>query len=183
MGVMAFQLTSLRIVYSTVYLGADQRKHQISASLAFVRGIHQWPMNSPHKGPVTRKMFPFDDVIMNTNCDKTTCYIKYIKLVVQATYEEPFYTQTDKYVSYCRVIRLWRYYVQIAQDMAEFQRWHIYGDLIANVIQFRWLVYTFGLVLLKQYCAAKTKIEDETMKFDEIVVTGCIRSCHSDNFQ
>ena len=118
MGVMAFQLTSLRIVYSTVYLGADQRKHQISASLAFVRGIHQWPMNSPHKGPVTRKMFPFDDVIMNTNCDKTTCYIKYIKLVVQATYEEPFYTQTDKYVSYCRVIRLWRYYVQIAQDMA-----------------------------------------------------------------
>ena len=30
----------------------------------FVRGIHRWPVNSPHKGPVTRKMFPFDDVIM-----------------------------------------------------------------------------------------------------------------------
>ena len=29
-----------------------------------VRGIHRWPVNSPHKGPVTRKMFPFDDVIM-----------------------------------------------------------------------------------------------------------------------
>ena len=42
----------------------DQRNHQSSASLAFVRGIHQWPVNSPHKGPVTRKMFPFDDVIM-----------------------------------------------------------------------------------------------------------------------
>ena len=39
-------------------------KHQSSASLAFVRGIHRWPVNSPHKGPVTRKMFPFDDVIM-----------------------------------------------------------------------------------------------------------------------
>ena len=46
------------------FQGADQRKHQRSASLAFVRGIHRWPVNSPHKGPVTRKMFPFDDVIM-----------------------------------------------------------------------------------------------------------------------
>ena len=44
--------------------GADQRKHQSSASLAFVRGIHWRPVNSPHKWPVTRKMFPFDDVIM-----------------------------------------------------------------------------------------------------------------------
>ena len=42
----------------------DQRKHQSSASLAFVRGIHRWPVNSQHKWPVTRKMFPFDDVIM-----------------------------------------------------------------------------------------------------------------------
>ena len=64
MDAMASQITSLTIVYSTVYLGTDQRKHQSSASLAFVRGIHRWPVNSPHKGPVTRKMFPFDDVIM-----------------------------------------------------------------------------------------------------------------------
>ena len=64
MSAMASQITNLTIVYSTVYSGADQRKHQSSASLAFVRGIHRWPMNSLHKGPVTRKMFPFDDVIM-----------------------------------------------------------------------------------------------------------------------
>ena len=64
MSAMASQITSLTIVYSTVYSGADQRKHQSSASLAFVRGIHRWPVNSLHKGPVTRKMFPFDDVIM-----------------------------------------------------------------------------------------------------------------------
>ena len=51
-------------VYSTVYSGADQRKHQSSASLAFVRGMHRWPVNSPHKWPVTRKMLPFDDAIM-----------------------------------------------------------------------------------------------------------------------
>ena len=61
MSATASQITSLTIVYSTVYSGADQRKHQRSASLAFVRGIHWWPVNSPYKGSVTRKMFPFDD--------------------------------------------------------------------------------------------------------------------------
>ena len=60
---MATQITSFTILYSTVYSGADDRKHQRSASLAFEWGIHQWPVNSPHKWPVTRKMFPFDDVI------------------------------------------------------------------------------------------------------------------------
>ena len=64
MTTMATQITSLTIVYSTVYSGPDQRKHQSSASLAFVRGIHRGPVNSPHKWPVTRKMFPFEDVIM-----------------------------------------------------------------------------------------------------------------------
>ena len=66
---MPSQITSLMIVYSTVYSGADQRKHQSSASLGFVWGIHRGPVNSPHKWPVTRKMFPFDDVIM-INDDK-----------------------------------------------------------------------------------------------------------------
>ena len=64
MGAIASQITSLAIVYSTVYSDVDQRKHQSSASLAFVRGIHRWSVNSPHKWPVTRKMFSFDDVIM-----------------------------------------------------------------------------------------------------------------------
>ena len=65
MSAMASQITSVSIVYSAVCLGADQRKHQSSASLAFVRGIHRWPVNSPRKGPVMRKMFPFDDIIMS----------------------------------------------------------------------------------------------------------------------
>ena len=64
MGTIASQITSLAIVYSTVYSDADQKKHQSSTSLAFVWGIHRSQVNSPHKGPVTRKMFPFDDVIM-----------------------------------------------------------------------------------------------------------------------
>ena len=64
MDTIASQITSLTIVYSIVYSDADERKHQSSASLGFVRGIHRGPVNSPHKWPVTRKMFPFDDVIM-----------------------------------------------------------------------------------------------------------------------
>ena len=65
MGAMASQITSLTIVYSTVYSDADQRKHQSSASLAFVRGNHRGPVNSPHKWQVSRKMSPFEDVIMS----------------------------------------------------------------------------------------------------------------------
>ena len=61
---MASQITSPAIVYSTVYSGADQRKYRSSASLAFVRGIHRWPVNSPHKGPVTRKIFH----LMTSSC-------------------------------------------------------------------------------------------------------------------
>ena len=65
MSTMVPQIIGVSIANSTVCSGADQRKHQSSASLAFVRGIHRWPVNSPHKGPVTRKIFPFDDVIMS----------------------------------------------------------------------------------------------------------------------
>ena len=64
MSAMASQITNLTTVCSTAYSGADKKKHQSSTSLAFVRGIHRWPVNSPHKGPVTRKFFPFDDVIL-----------------------------------------------------------------------------------------------------------------------
>ena len=64
MGATMSQIASLTIVYSTVYSGADQRKHQSSASLAFVRGIHRGPVNSSHRWSVTRQMFQFHDVIM-----------------------------------------------------------------------------------------------------------------------
>ena len=66
MSAMASQITSLTIVYSTVYSGADQRKHQSSALLAFCVGNSPVTVTS-----VTRKMFPFDDVIMHagtSNC-------------------------------------------------------------------------------------------------------------------
>ena len=74
MDAIASQITSLTIVYSTIYTDVDQRKHQSSASQAFVWGIHRGPVNSPHKWPVTRKMFPFDDVIMWTLRNKLQWY-------------------------------------------------------------------------------------------------------------
>ena len=53
-GTMASLITSLTSVYSTVHSGADQRKHQSSASLAFVRGIHRGPVlkHVPHNCPM-----------------------------------------------------------------------------------------------------------------------------------
>ena len=64
MGAMASHVNSVYIVCSAVGSDADQRKHQSSVSLPYVRGIYRWPVNSPHKRPVMRKMFPFDDIIM-----------------------------------------------------------------------------------------------------------------------
>ena len=64
MSMMASQITSVSIVCLSICSGADQRKHQSFVALALVRGIHWWPEDSPHKGPLTRKMFPFDHPIM-----------------------------------------------------------------------------------------------------------------------
>ena len=66
MSAMASQSPASRLFTLPFIQGADQRKHQSSASLAFVRGIHRWPVNSPHKRPVKRKIFSFDDGIMAT---------------------------------------------------------------------------------------------------------------------
>ena len=64
MSVIASQITGVAIICSAICSGADQRKHQSSASLAFVMVIHRWPVNSPHKWPVSGKMFLFDDVLV-----------------------------------------------------------------------------------------------------------------------
>ena len=64
MSTMACQNTVSRLFTQSFIQGADQRKHPSFVSLAFVRGIRWWVVNSLHKGPVTRKMFPFNDIIM-----------------------------------------------------------------------------------------------------------------------
>ena len=107
MGAIAYQITSLTIVYSTVYLGADKKKHQRSASLAFVRGIHRGPVNSPHKWPVTRKMSPFDDIIMDSNF---SCLLLTVPLRLAAG-TEWYFTILGKFVvwmAFCWYSRGWR---------------------------------------------------------------------------
>ena len=80
---IASQIISLTIVYSPVYSGVNQRKYQSSASQAFVRGIYRWPANSAHKGPVTQKMFPFDDVFLLILYPPPPCLFMFIKLSIK----------------------------------------------------------------------------------------------------
>ena len=102
MGAIASQITSLTIVYSIVYSDADQRKHQSSTSLAFVRGIHRGPVNSPHKWPVTRKMFPFDDVIMYYSDGSWEAYMCQM---LQKVY--PY--RADSWILLCPEEAIWRH--------------------------------------------------------------------------
>ena len=90
MDTIASQITSLTIVYSALYLGADQSKHQSSASLAFVWRIHRGPVNSPHKWPVTRKMSSFDDVIMNLENGCVGAALYKFDQILQKTYAYDF---------------------------------------------------------------------------------------------
>ena len=83
MTAMTSQITGIPIVCSTVCSGAYQGKYQSSAWLAFVKGIHRSPVDSPHKGPVTRKMLLFDDVIMSSLLlVKIYNFGKYVRLSV-----------------------------------------------------------------------------------------------------
>ena len=75
MGATAFQITSLTIVYSTVYSGADQRKHQSSVLLAFVCGIHRWPVNSRTNGQLRGKCFH----LMTSSCQTSIDVILLIR--------------------------------------------------------------------------------------------------------
>ena len=83
MSTMASQITGILIVCWTVCSGADQRKHQSSTSLAFVVGYHRSPVDSPHKGPVTQKMYPFDDIIMI--CKTQTCSSLFLQMSCHLT--------------------------------------------------------------------------------------------------
>ena len=85
------------------------RKNQSSASLAFVRGIHRGPVNSPHTWPVTRKMFPFDDVLMTSSCTNTSKQKKCWKDALRS--QTCWYEKRSKPYSihFCRITLLWRH--------------------------------------------------------------------------
>ena len=67
MSAIASEITSLAIVYSTVYSVSDQRKKTKLCVTILCEGNSPVTVNSPHEGPVARKMFPFDDVIMHNS--------------------------------------------------------------------------------------------------------------------
>ena len=101
MGEIASQIISLTIVYSAVYSDGDQRKHQSSASLAFVRGIHRGPVNSPHKWPLTRKMLPFDDVIMhNVTIWRSVNNTNYVSLRIKMKLSKYTFNMIINYVKF-----------------------------------------------------------------------------------
>ena len=93
MGAIASQITSLTIVYPTIYSDADQRKHQSSTSLAYVWVIHRGPVNSPHKWPITRKVFPFDGLIIDTPLN-VHCFSSSDKVAVMISHKYPRLSST-----------------------------------------------------------------------------------------
>ena len=95
-------ITSLTILYSTVYSGADQKKHQSSASLVFLMEIHWWPVNSPHKVLVSRKMLAFDDVIM-FQCNCLPCMVILPVTKKEITFKSTYINvdPTSHYTWYC----------------------------------------------------------------------------------
>ena len=124
MRAMASQITNLTIDHSSVYSGADKRKHQSSASPTFVRGIHRWPANSRHKGQATRKMFPFDDVIKLQNVIMYHCRGRAGKMEQLITMRSTIKTGylspgsiSDK-TSYCKSIEAARLVVEIIESLS-----------------------------------------------------------------
>ena len=141
MSAIVSQITNLTIVFSTVYSGADQRKHQNSASLACVWGIHRWPVNSPQKGPVTRKMFPFDDVII----------FLYLLLHMHCRYHPgnmAFHSNTNVSQSTCVSPNSRIQYIP--------RNMHRVFALLCFVVVIHWLIFPYPSGLLHWHCGNLT---------------------------
>ena len=125
MSTIASQITGVSIVYSTICSDADQRKLQSSASLA-VRGIHRWPVNSPHKGPVTRRILPFDDVII---CHSRPPPIMSVCLTERLPYE----SVRCREVFAGQIFDIPARYIML--DILCFQQWNIWDRFITLAYQ------------------------------------------------
>ena len=126
MSAMASQITGLTIVYSAVYSGTDKKKHQSSASLAFVRGIHWWPVNSPHKWPVMRSMFP----LMTSSCPADVWVKSTVILPQQASWN----MGNMCWPSACCVV--WAYHLFPKEHFETYMRsWSLilYNDAVGNI--------------------------------------------------
>ena len=154
MATMASQITSITIVHTTVYSGADQRKRQNSASLALVWGIHRWPANSPHKLPVTQKMFPFDDVFMWLPNETFFCHIgQYLTTTKRIRSNIPRYTIQNRnvYISVLNCV-LWdmgQVHCGICETALFLERttWTYPGtDVVLLLLVSAWILVRFPLL-------------------------------------
>ena len=140
MGAMACQITSLTIVCSTDYSGVDQRKHQSYASLAFVRGIHRWPANFSHKWQVTRKIFPFNDVIMTQR--------KFFK----GKGNPAFICRTIEYIHQCYVVVMHASFIArragLLWSQQDFEwRWSVPLFKCLTVLEFSFILFDLCLLI------------------------------------
>ena len=134
-GHVGVSITSLTIAYSTVYPDADQRKYESTASHAFVRGIHRWPVNSSNKWPVTRRRFPFDDVIM----------VRSIRIIRSFLRKLHFYNAYTALASLIHCINLQVNYDNLANELL--WRYVIYSVIVwfaklphgFKIITYNWL--------------------------------------------
>ena len=152
MDTVASQITSLTIVCTTVYSDADQSKHQSSASLAFVWGIHRGPVNSPHKWPVTRKMFPFDDVIMiNSGTTVTICGSIY-RCCLSSTAIPIIFLYSNGCWPSLGYTAIWLHGViqYIPRNM------HTVFALLCFVVVIHWLIFPYPPGLLRWHCGNLT---------------------------
>ena len=147
-GMIASQITSLTIVYLIVYSEADRKKHQSSASLAFVRGIHRGPVNSLHKWPVTRKFFH----LMTSSCiteffsDSSNCLA--CKQVHNKFFRFFHYLVRDKICSLKNVMFLT--YIFCYSIMGVFPMLPFQVVVIANFQRQTWLHGCLFIFLLKK---------------------------------
>ena len=156
---MASQITGVLIVYLIVCSGADQRKHQSFASLAFVRRIHRWPVNSPHKGPVTRKMFLFDDVIMSRPVSEMSVVFRWHFPILQHysfTFGILACPQRKCKTFQCTRVTSWRLieYYKIFTNESDFQKLPLISqtfELIMGTIYHSWFCQIM-CPLCAQYC-------------------------------
>ena len=143
MGAMASEITGVSIVCSTVCSGGHQRKHQSSASLAFLRWIHRWPVDSPHKGSVRREMFPFEYVIMET----AVTWCRHYELLLMSFVVVGLGLLLERRtISTNNAPALWKVYMY-AQNI--YTLWNPYSDVITahiySVLPGVWFLYACTL--------------------------------------
>ena len=132
MSAMASWITCAPIVYPTVCSGADQRKHQSSASLAFVRGIHRWPANSPHKGLVRGKCFHLMTSSWYVLCERELCHF----IAMMAFYMHFYEDRKGVYTTHMLVVHTFLSQRRVQKMKKYLYCWRAELHRASNIISF-----------------------------------------------